>query len=782
MKSRLFALGLLIALTCSLCSCASPGNPLRFQGETTEYSQTIDYASQAWGGVEITEADGAHTLKNQRAQLQFGQDVQGLKSLISLQTGEVLLQNTVITTLKQSDGTVSTVTGGKETTAQGNYGVSHSRTDESLRSEGNAEEALLLKEFLLTETDGQNAFSALNNDVTAEKTETGLKITSLGKHRSQFGARFLGIDLGTADHYYLSITLKTTDVSGLKCYFSTDTVPMTEDTLLGTLDVSQAAGSEYVTLTAEIKNSLWNGTLQTLLFRLPEGETGHVELSRIALLTLNDPLIENAADTLWTVYSDRIYFTQTITANGVDYTEISTVISLPAAKCNQIEETDDAVAVMTVDGSVLGFVRPLSGGNLRWERDQSTVRIILDWEKGEEVSVTLPIYLNYTDDTDELNVFAKQERTPLSEEDFRLEGAELEGYDPKGGMYRLKRTAEEVSVSVKKLNRTVYLYLEPAEGTAWTVCDKKGTPLPVFAGTTFPLTAEKKTVTVTLRPHSASESVDLPDFFQDLGLEQLSRSDTAFHGLFSRNTEVYSAPDGSYTVTLTATRLKDGTATLYDVEYRFLSAKKVLDGLQTLPLFSFELNYGFEEYFYLDAENQPVSVPAGSEQISYLGSTPYLGLSGNGESAGWLITQGQMTQGGTPATAHLCLRYAEINEGEPNKMYLSFDVSNGEFVRGDTLTAQIIRTDKSSEEELNTLRNQGNFQLIITKDQGEKTFTALGMEETVTVCLEGFSHYQFPKLTLNGEPFTPEYQVYVDKNGYCAFAFAVENGGEIQVK
>ena len=149
MKSRLLALGLLCALTLSLCACASPEAGFVLNGKKTAYSDSIAYATQAWGGVNITETDGEHSLKNKTAQLNFGINTEGLESLISLQTGETILQNTVITTLIGPDGATATVTGGAETTARGNYGVSHSRQG-SLRSPSPLSAAKSLREFDLT--------------------------------------------------------------------------------------------------------------------------------------------------------------------------------------------------------------------------------------------------------------------------------------------------------------------------------------------------------------------------------------------------------------------------------------------------------------------------------------------------------------------------------------------------------------------------------------------------------------------------------------------------------
>ncbi len=781
MKRRLPALGLLLALAFSLCACGKNQETV-LNGKKTKYSHTIAYATQAWGGVDITETEGEHSLKNQTAQLNFGQNSEGLESLVSLQTGETILQNTVITTLTRSDGQFGTVTGGREETAQGNYGVSHFCTGGGVRSPQTLSNAAVLKEFDLTDKAQQNAFSVLKNDVTAEKTEQGLSITSPGKVRSQFGARYLGVELQSADHYYLSLTLRTEQISGLKCYFSTDSVPLTEDTLLGTLDLTGAKGSEFVTLIAPIDNLLWKGVLQTLLFRLPEGESGTVELSRIAILTLNDAVDEGVFDSLWTVYSDRIYFTQTLKPNEISYTALSTVFSIPSAKCTEVLSLDDAIAVKLIDGSVFGIVRP-AGGTLRTETENGMTNILLDWDTST-LSVTLRIYLNYTDSTEELEQIARQEREPLSEEQFVLDGCAYLGYDPKGGMYRISPSTDSFLIKLKKTDRPVYVYLESETNDAWCIYDKKGNQLPIFAGTTFPLYAKDGEITVTLKKQSTKESIQLPTFFAEEGLIEQSRSQSVFYGLYTQNTTCYAAPDGSYEVSLTATRLKDGKSTLYDVEYRFLTEKSVADGLSTLPLFSFETEYGFEEYYYLNSENQPVYSTAGSESVLYLGSTPYLGLLSDGSASGFLITDGQMTQKGTPETAHLSLRYEEIREGEPNKLILSFDLNDGEFIRGDVLTARIIQRDDGTETEatLKTLREQGNFRLIQTQDNTTKTVTALGMEETVIVCIEGYDRYQFPKITANGERFTPEYQVYVDENGYYGFAFAVNNGTELEIK
>ncbi|MBQ5743168.1 MAG: hypothetical protein IIV79_03125 [Clostridia bacterium] len=785
MNRRLLALGLLFALTLSLCACASPETGFVLNGKKTAYSDSIAYATHAWGGVNITETDGEHSLKNQTAQLNFGRNTEGLESLISLQTGETILQNTVVTTLSDAvgSGAFATVTWGEETTVQGNYGVSHARTG-SVCSPSSLSEAKPLKDFDLTAEDSQAVFSDLAYEVTAEKSENGLKITSLGKALSQFGARYLGLELGDSDHYYLSLTLRAENISGLECYFSTDTVPLTEETLLGTIDLSGVSGSEFVTLTAPIENNLWKGILQTLLFRLPKGEKGTVEVSRVTLLTLNDTVENDVFESLWTVYSDRIYFTQTLNQPEISFNFATTEIALPSAKCTDLQTQNGSVALTLIDGSVLGFVL-FDQGKIRTETTDGVTKIFFDWNLKETKALTLRVYLNYTDSLNEFKEIAKQERNPLSEHRFRLREAVFQGYDPKGGMYRIAPSADTFEISLKKTDRPIYLYLESETDAAWCVYDKKGNQLPIFAGTTFPLYAKEGTVTVKLARQSITESVEMPSFFAKEGLIEQSRSQSIFHGLCAQNTTRYAAPDGSYEVSLTATRLKDGTHTIYDVEYRFLDEKSVSDGLQTLPLFSFETEYGFEEYYYLNSENETVTSLAGSESVIYLGSTPYLGLLSEGSADGFLIADGQMTMSGAPSTAHLCLRYEEIREGEPNKMILSFDLNDGTFIRGDILTARIIQAHEgtSNEQALKTLRDQGNFRLIQTEDKNTEAITGLGMEESVIVCIEGFDRYQFPEITADGAPFTPtQYQVYVDKNGYYGFAFAVKNGTELKMK
>ena len=211
-----------------------------------------------------------------------------------------------------------------------------------------------------------------------------------------------------------------------------------------------------------------------------------------------------------------------------------------------------------------------------------------------------------------------------------------------------------------------------------------------------------------------------------------------------------------------------------------LTKYQVADKMLEYSDLSVEYAYGF----YLNGENQTVTAPAGSEQVAYLGSMPYLCLSTDGETAGWLITSGRMTAGGTPSTAHLCLRYREVSEDDPNKMYLSFDQGETDFVPGDTLTAQVIRveTETVTEDALKILRNGGSFQLIQKAERNSEPFTVLGMEDSVILQIEGFDRYTFPKILANGEEFTPEYHVYVDKNGYYGFAFAVPAGTEIEIK
>lgn len=782
MKVRLSAAGLILALCISLSACTggAPSQAL-LRGEKTEYSQTIAYANRAWGGVGMTESDGTHTLKNLTAQMEFAEDTAGLHSMISLQTGECILQKTAVTYLTKPDGTVGRIFGGTETTTRGNYGVSHCRTDSDVRFRSGAEQSEVLKEYDLTGAEAQETFSILKNDVIPEGTSEGLKIISSGKSRSQFGARYLGLDLGEDQRFYLSVTLKATDVSGLKCYFSTDEASLTEDTLLGTLDLTTARGDTFVTLTAEIENEFWSGVLQTLLFRLPEGESGTVEISRIAILTANDPVDEGVASALWTIYSDRIYFTQTLTQGS--YREATTIFSVHGGKCTDVIETEDFIGLKLIDGSVLGFVRPLNGGTLKLERTDAEVRVILTWDLSvEQPEVTLRIYLNYTDTTEELDRIASEERNPLSAEYFSLQGAEFQGYDPKGGIYRLKRTEDQVTISVKKNDRTVYVYLDPAENFAWSLCDRKGNLLPVFTGTTFPLCATEKKLTVQLNSKPATQALEIPPFFDSLGLLKQSDSATVLHGLCAQNTVEYLAPDGSYSLTLTATRLNGGTATVYDVEYTFRKPVFVESLRESFPAFSFELDYGFDEYFYLNGEGQPVSAAAGNEEFSYLGAMPYVGLSADEASAGWLITEGHLTATGIRSTALMCLRYEEVSQDSPNKLYLSFDWEKASFVTGDTLTARIIHSEGNiSPDSLKNLRSNGSFRLIQTVQKSEKTVTAIGMEDTVLMRMEGFDRYVFPEITANGEPFSPEYCVYVDENGYYGFAFSVATGTEIKV-
>ncbi len=780
MKRRFISAGVLLALCLSLCACTASPQNTHLKGKQTEYSKTIAYADKAWGGVQIVGSDEKHTLKNQTAQIEFDNDTEGLYALSSLQTGETILQNTVKTQLTASDGTIGQILGGTETVHQGNYGVSHSRTDSALRFPGSADKSELLKEYDLTDNSTKTAFSVLKHEVTPDEDGTGLKITSKGDLRSQFGARALSLDLGTADHFYLSITLKAQEISGLKCYFSTSEIPLTEDTLLGTISLENIPGEEFVTLTAEIKSELWDGTLQTLLFRSPEGETGSVEISRIAILKGNDPLVENIADTRWTVYSDRIYFSQSLKIQKADYTSASTVISIQKAKCKEMIQTENAVALRLIDGSILGFVRPSTGGTLSVTETENEIQLTLQWDLSKETpSIALRIYLNYTEDLSELNQIAEEERTPLTSENFLLTGAEFEGYDIENGIYRLKRTDENVTISLQKNDRTLYIYLPPAENTGWSVLDKKGNRLPIFAGTTFPFCSDGKNLSIQLVPENATNPLESPTFFSDSGLVEKSQSLSILNGLCAQNTTVYDSPDGAYSLSLTETRLKDGKGTVYDMEYQFHTRTQFSDLRAMFPLFSFEAGFEFDKYFYLNGEQQTITTSTGQEEFSYLGSMPYVGLTSDSGSAGWLITKGQMTTDGIPSTALLCLRYEE-----PNKLYLAFDQNEITFVKGDTLSAQVIRWQGAStdEETLKTLRNNGNFRLIQTEDKEIKTFTATGIEETVIVQIEGFNRYTFPKITANGEKFTPEYHVYVDQNGYYGFAFSVVSGTKLEIK
>lgn len=780
MKHRIGALLLCIGLLLSLGACSATEE----NGTGTVpsvYTPTVTYANAAQGNVEITEGNFGHILKNSTARLDFGTNTEGLKALTSRQTEETLLKNTFITTLTTTDGRTATITGGEEQINAGQYGVSHRRTAGTLSIAADPTKATVLKEFDLSDKDGE-LFTALNNDLSAEQTDRGLSITSEGKNRSQFGARFLDIPLENHGRYYLSLTLKADGLTGIKCFFSTDRTPLTENTLLGSLSLSPSG--DFITLTAEIQNEYWDGTLQTLLFRLPEGELGTLEIARIALLTADDVPDEGVADTLWTVYSDRIYFSQTLTFNEIPYQSAQTLVVAERAKCTEVAESEHAVSLKMIDGSILGFVRPAEGATLRVETDGDELRLIFDWDLTAPLPMlALRIYLDHTDSTAELEKLAKEERNPLSAENFSLQGATFDRYDRRGGMYRLERTGDEVSVDIDANDRTVYMHILPKENTAWSVYDKDGNRLPIFAGATFPICADGNALTLCLKGQPAAQEAKIPSFFPDSGLTELSRASTVLNGLCTQQTTVFSAGDGSYTVTLTATKLNGGSCTVYDIRYDFLGRKEVSDLLRAFPFFSFELSYGFDEYFYLNGENQSVTLPAGSEEIAYLGSMPFVGLRGDTEEGGWLITKCAMTEGGIPSAALPALHYEEVSEQNTNKLYLSFDAGEVSFVRGDTLTAQVIRVDRTGGEEgLKTLRSEGNFRLIQTESKSAEAITATGMEETVILRLEGFSDYRFPSLKADGEAFTPEYHVYVDGKGYYGFAFSVKTGSVITME
>jgi len=778
-KRRIGALLLCLSLACSLAACT--GNaPSELNGRETEYSGTVAYAASALGGVDITESATGHSLTNKTARLEFGHEKEGLVGMTSLQTGETLLKNTFVTLPVSKDGRVAAVTAGTEQVEQGQYGIGHRRVDGALRLPAKPEEATALKIYDLTEDD--DLFAALANDVTAEGGESGLTVTSGGKNRSQFGARYLDLDLEKHDRYYLSVTLKSQGISGLRCYFSTDSTPLTEETVLGTLMLSDT--EETVTLTAEIGNPLWNGILQTLLFRFPEGETGTLTLTRVAILTADDKVQQAVADTLWTVYSDRIYFSQVLNLDRAAFGSVSTEIRINGAQCHAVTETEHAVALRMIDGSLLGFVRPSEGATLRVEKTEAEVRLILDWDlSAETLMLVLPVYLNYTASDAELQTFAKNERIPLTADSFQLEGATFDRYDRRGGMYRLTRTAEEVSVTLKSNDRTVYVHLLAPENTAWKLCDRDSVRLPVFAGATFPLRCEGRDLTVRLKPEKAPEDTVFPSFFPESGLRLRSETSTVLNGLCAQQTAVFVASDGSYTVTLTATKLNGGRCTVYDIRYDFLGRKQVSDLLTAFPFFSFELTYGFESYSYLNGENETVTVPAGSTPTAYLGSMPFIRLEGDTESAGWIVTKSSFTAGGKTSTALQALHYEEVTEDSPNRLYLAFDGGEASFVRGDTLTAQVIRVDGTEgTDRLAELRKNGNLQLIQTGHRSEGPFTALGMEDSVILQIEGFDDYRFPEMTANGEPFSPEYHVYVDDKGYYGFAFSVKTGSVIAME
>ncbi len=783
MKQRLFALVLCLTVLFSLCSCGTESEgPALLNGKKNEYSETIAYAALAQEGVHLSETEGVHSLQTDTAQLEFDEVSAGLKSLTSLQTGETLLKDTVTTYLTTPEGVVAELCGGTESVEGGRYGIGHHRKDCSVMVPSGLTDATALKSYDFSSDGVRNAFSALVNGVSVAEGEQGMKVSSQGGSRAQFGARYLGIRLDTYDHYYLSVTLRAEGITGLKCYFSTDTVPLDEDTALGTLDLAHVGESEFITLTAKIENKHWKGTLQTLLFRFLEGESGSVEVSRIAVLGLNDVMDEGVADTLWTVYGDRIYFSQTLQFNSIPYSACSTVLSVNRAKCKNVSETEHGVALKMIDGTVLGVVRPSRGATLRTEETEAEIRIVFDWDLSlQSPNLAFRIYVNYAETAEEFERLAAEERTPLTSEYFILDGAEFVGYDPKGGIYRLNLTGQEVSVTVAKNHRCIFIYLAPAEGTVWELCDADGNRLPVFVGSTFPLCCNGKELTLRLVPQTAPKSLQTPEFFPDSGLVKLSEQPTVLDGLCSQNTAIYASADGTYSVDLTSTRLDEGTCTIYDIRYTFHTRTHVSDVLNTFPFFSFELTYGFEEYFYRNGEEETVTVPAGNEAVAYLGSMPYVGLTADTESAGWLITGSAMTVGGESSTALLALRYAEVAEGEPNKLYLAFDLGETEFVPGDTLTAQVIRLEETSDLEtsLKSLRSQGNFRLIQKETATCAPFTTMGMEDSVIVQVEGFSDYRFPEFTANGAPFRPSYHVYVDANGYYGFAFSVPVGTEL---
>ena len=780
MKYRIAALLLCLGLGLSLCACSSDTNG-GLNAAPSPYSATIAYATEARGGVSLSDSALGHSVTNRTVRLDFGTGREELLALSSRQTGEILLKNTFVTTLTTADGRTAVITGGNDRVEQGQYGVGHRRTEQNVAIPALPSEATLLKEYA-PNGKGLSDFSALNNDLSSEMTDAGLKITSEGKNRSQFGARFLDLDLGEHDKYYLSITLKTTGLSGLKCFFSTTDTPLTESTVLGTLQLTDSA--EFVTLTAPIENANWKGVLQTLLFRLPEGETGTAEISRIALFAADSTSDPEVADTLWTVYSDRIYFSQVLNFNTVSYQSVTTSVSVSTAKCTQVIESEHSVGLKMIDGSIFGVTRPASGASLTVEKTDEEIRLIFQWDLSQSTPMLATrVYLNYTDSTAELDRIAAEERNPLSADNFLLEGAEFVRYDPRGGMYRLNATSDGVSVTVKGGNRRIYMHMPPTQSTVWKVCDKEENRLPIFAGETFPLCPSGSDLTLRLKGETRPREVESPEFFPDSGLDQISRTSTVLNGLCVQNTTVYGAKDGSYTVTLVTTRLNDGTCTVYDIQYDFLGRKQVSDLLKVFPFFSFELTYGFEEFFYLNGENEAVTVTAGDEDVVYLGSMPYIGMKNDTEAAGWLITTSAMTASGESSTALLALRYEEVSEQSPNRLYLAFDAGETDFVRGDTLTARVIRTDSDpSAERLSTLRAAGNFQLIQTKHRSEESFTAAGMESTVILQVEGFDDYRFPQIKADGEIITPEYHVYVDEKGYYGFAFSVKTGSVISIE
>lgn len=779
MKRRILPLLLVPALILPLCACSNggtQGNPL--SAAKTEYSETVAYANLACNGVSLSETQAGHVLKNSTASLTFSPDQSGLASLQSLQTEEILLQNTFRTLLTAEDGTVWQITGGEEHTEQGRYGISHRREGEDAEAPAKREDAEALKTYDLTEE--AKTFAALANQVTQTDTERGLHVVSPGKQRSQFGARDLGLDLGEHGRYDLSVTLRGEGISGISVFFATDTTPLTEETNLGTLSLEDS--EQFVTITAQIDHEAWNGLLETLLFRLPEGEEGWIEISQIALLAADGRRDEGVSDTLWTVYSDRIYFSQTLSPSEQRYTKAVTEVSLNRRTCLQVLESEDAIALKMIDGSLLGFVRPTGGAVAQVDSGNGTLTVRFTWDlEQDEPMLAFRVYLNYTASASELTTLAAQERDPLTESDFSLKGASLERYDPRGGIYRLTPTDREITVTVKPNGRTVYFFVPPAEGTVWILSDADGAPLPVFAGTTFPVCSQSESVTFRLLPENEPEPIEIPDFFPTEGLERIGEETSLLNGLCTQNTIRYRSVDGTYSVTLTATRLSQDGATIYDIRYDFLARKHVSDLRNAFPFFTFCLEYGFERYCYWSSDGELVQKNAGEEEYAQLGSMPFLTLSADTEAEGWLITKCAATSEGITSTALPILRYEEISEQGTNKLCLTFDAQKVNFVLGDTLVAQVLQLGTDDAETIKALRDSGNYRLIQTQQKSDAPFRVLGMEETTIVRIEGFADYKFPKLTLDGEEYAPSYHVYLDENGLYGFAFPAKTGAEIRI-
>lgn len=750
-----------------LCSCRSSRS-------SDPYSETISYASRAQDRADLVCGDGNFLLKNRTAALLLPSDASDTLSLGSQQTGETLMKHTFSSYLTAPDCSSAPLTGISATGSREVYSASLSQSL-ALRIPADPSAAQSAVSFSLTRERDRAALSALAYHISSEGTDSGLRFTSTASEYAQFGARDLSVVLPEADRWYLSLTLRVSGVQALECYFSTDSVPLTRSMLFAEVDLTSVGAEDFVTLTVPFSHRSWCGVLQTLLFRF-QGE-GTVELSELSVRALLDPVIEDCASRQWHFFGDRIYFSQQASLpEGLPYRDFVTEIRFDSNICVSVEETDSFAAVCLIDGTVFGAVRPAGGGVLSVERTSEGIlfRLISPAEPGGE---GFSLYLEYTEDFSTLASCADRERSPLSAEDLSLSGAAFLGYDSRTGVYRIAPEGDSVSLSVP--GGPFYFALEG--DSPWLFYDENEQLLPLASSSVFPSVFGNAPRRMILHRQAAVLEEDSLPFF-GRGFLETGHASTVLDGLCRQYVSSYLRSGTDCSVSVTATHLEGGSCTIYDLVYTFTRDSTVSDLSSFFPLFSFGLEYGFDRYFYLNGEDLPVSASAGEEDRIYLGSMPYLALLGDSEEQGWIISRSEMTVGGRSEAALLTLRYREADEEQQNRLELLYDRGETIFLRGDTLSLQLVCFNGSDPSgTLPSLRSAGNFRQIQEADRSERIVRVSGLEDTVILRLGGFSDYTFPELYRDGERFFPEYRVIAESNGTYSFAFSLPNGSELKI-